>query len=47
MSQKKTETKKKKKKKDGWLEAEIMAILQKSLKAAMDAALNDLLKDFR
>ncbi len=47
MSQKKTETKKKKKKKDGWLEAEIMAIMQKSLKAAMDAALNDLLKDFR
>ena len=47
MSQKKTETKKKKKKKDGWLEAEIMAIMQKSLKAAIDAALNDLLKDFR
>ncbi len=47
MSVQKSETKKKKKKKDGWLEAEIMAILQKSLKAAMDAALNDLLKDFR
>ena len=46
MSQQKTETKKKKKK-DGWLEAEIMAIMQKSLKAAIDAALNDLLKDFR
>ena len=47
MSVQKTETKKKKKKKDGWLEAEIMAILQKSLKAAVDQAMNDIFKGWK
>ena len=47
MNQKKSETKKKKKKKDGWLEAEIMAILQKSLKTAVDQAMNDIFKGWK
>ena len=47
MSVQKTETKKKKKKKDGWLEAEIMAILQKSLKTAIDQAMNDIFKGWK
>ncbi len=38
---------KKKKKKDSVLEAQIMALLEKSLKAALDAAMKDLFKDFR
>ena len=39
--------KRKKKKKQSILEAEIMSIIQKSLKTALDLALDDLLKDFK
>ena len=39
--------KKKKKKKQSILEAEIMRIMQKSLKTAIDMALDDILKDFK
>ena len=38
---------KKKKKKQSILEAEIMRIMQKSLKTALDMALDDILKDFK
>ena len=38
---------KKKKKKQSILEAEIMSIMQKSLKTAIDMALDDILKDFK
>ena len=38
---------KKKKKKQSILEAEIMRIMQKSLKTAIDLALDDILKDFK
>ena len=38
---------KKKKKKQSILEAEIMRIMQKSLKTAIDIALDDILKDFK
>lgn len=38
---------KKKKKKQSFLEAEIMRIMQKSLKTAIDMALDDILKDFK
>ena len=37
----------KKKKKQSILEAEIMRIMQKSLKTAIDMALDDILKDFK
>lgn len=46
MSQQK-KTVKKKKKDDKWLETMLMQIIQKSLKTTLDAALNDLLKDFK
>ena len=45
MSQK--EKDKKKKKRKSILEAEIMRIMQKSLKTAIDMALDDILKDFK
>jgi hypothetical protein len=45
MSQK--EKDKKKKKKQSILEAEIIRIMQKSLKTAIDMALDDILKDFK
>ena len=45
MSQKDKE--KKKKKKQSILEAEIIRIMQKSLKTAIDMALDDILKDFK
>ena len=45
MSQKDKE--KKKKKKQSILEAEIMRLMQKSLKTAIDMALDDILKDFK
>ena len=45
MSQKDKE--KKKKKKQSILEAEIMRIMQKSLKTAIDMALDDIRKDFK
>lgn len=38
---------KKKKKEKSILEAEILALMQKSLKAAMDAALNDIFKEWK
>ena len=44
MSQK---DKDKKKKKKSVLEAEIMSLMQKSLKAALDAALDDIFKDWK
>ena len=47
MSQSEKDREKKKKKKQSILEAEIMRILQKSLKTAIDMALDDILKDFK
>ena len=38
---------KKKKKKQSVLEAEIMAIMNKSLKTALDMVIDELLKDFK
>ena len=38
---------KKKKKKQSILEAEVMRIMEKSLKTALDKALNNILKDFK
>ena len=38
---------KEKKRKQSILEREIMSIMSKSLKPALDLALNDLLKDFK
>lgn len=46
MSQYKKDKDKKKKKKST-LEAEIMSILQKSLKAALDMAMDDIFKDWK
>ncbi len=46
MSQKEKDKKKKQKEKST-LEAEIFMIMQKSLKAAMDAALDDIFKDWK
>ena len=45
MSQKEKDRKKKKRK--SILEAEIMSIMQKSLKTALDMALNDIFKDWK
>jgi len=39
--------KKKKKKKKSVLEAEILAFMQKSMKTALDLALDDLFKDWK
>ena len=47
MSRSQKEKDKKKKKKQSILEAEIMRIMQKSLKTALDLALDDILKDFK
>ena len=47
MSQSQKEKDKKKKKKQSILESEIMRIMQKSLKTALDLALDDILKDFK
>ena len=47
MTQSQKEKDKKKKKKQSILEAEIMRIMQKSLKTAIDMALDDILKDFK
>ena len=47
MSQSQKEKDKKKKKKQSILEAEIMRIMQKSLKTALDFALDDILQDFK
>ena len=47
MSQGQKDKDKKKKKKQSILEAEIMKIMEKSLKTAIDRALDDILKDFK
>ena len=47
MSQSQKDKEKKKKKKQSILEAEIMKIVEKSLKTAIDRALDDILKDFK
>jgi len=47
MSRSQKDKEKKKKKKQSILEAEIMRIMQKSLKTAIDMALDDILKDFK
>ena len=47
MSQSEKDREKKKKKKQSILEAEIMSIMQKSLKTALNLALDDILKDFK
>ena len=47
MSQSEKDREKKKKKKQSILEAEIMRIMQKSLRTALDLALDDILKDFK
>ena len=47
MSQSQKDKDKKKKKKQSILEAEIMRIMEKSLKTALDLALDDILKDFK
>ena len=47
MSQSEKDREKKKKKKQSILEAEIMRIMQKSLKTAIDKAVDDILKDFK
>ena len=47
MSQSEKDKEKQKKKKQSILEAEIMRIMQKSLKTALDLALDDILKDFK
>ena len=47
MSQSQKDKDKKKKKKQSILEAEIMRIMQKSMKTAIDMALDDILKDFK
>ena len=41
------EKEKRKKKKQSILEAEVMRIMEKSLKTALDMALDDILKDFK
>ena len=47
MTQSQKDKEKKKKKKQSILEAEIMRIMQKSLKTALNLALDDILKDFK
>ena len=41
------EKEKKKKKKKSILEAEVMSIIEKSMKAALDKALDDIFKDWK
>ena len=42
-----SQERKKKKKKQSVLEAEILSLMQKSLKAALDAALDDIFKGWK
>ena len=42
----KDKKKKKKQQQEDWLEAQIMAFLQRSLKTALDEAMKELFKDF-
>lgn len=45
--QKADDREKKRKKKQSVLEAEIMSIMEKSMKAALDKALDDIFKDWK
>ena len=45
-SKSREEERKKKKKKDNWLANEIMTIMEKSMKAALDKAIDDMFKDW-
>lgn len=47
MSKRDDERKKKEKQQMDWLTAQIMAILEKSMKTALDTALNEILKDWK
>lgn len=47
MSKRDDERKKKEKKQTDWLTAQVMAILEKSMKTALDTALNEILKDWK
>ena len=47
MSESQKDREKKKKKKQSILEAEIMRIMEKSLKTAIDLALDDIFKDWK
>ena len=47
MSKRDDERKKKEKKQTDWLTAQIMAILEKSMKTALDTAMNEILKDWK
>lgn len=47
MTQSQKDKEKKKKKKQSILETEVMRIMEKSLKTALDMALDDILKDFK
>ena len=46
-SKRRDEDERKKKKKDNWLANEIMTIMEKSMKAALDKAMDDLFKDWK
>lgn len=47
MSQRSEDEKKRKKKQQSQLEAFIFSMMEKSMKAALDAAMKDLFKDFK
>ena len=47
MTKNKKEREKKKKKRESILEAEIMKIMDKSMKTALDKALDDIFKDWK
>ena len=47
MTQNKKEREKKKKRRESILEAEIMKIMEKSMKTALDKALDDIFKDWK
>ena len=47
MSKREEEKKKKEKKQTDWLTAQIVAIMEKSMKAALKAAVDDLLKEWK
>ena len=47
MSQRKEDEKKRKKKQQSQIEAFVLQMMEKSLKAALDAAMKDLFKDWK
>ena len=47
MSDRKKDREERKKKQDAWLEKQILAIMEKSMKQALDMAIDDLLKDWK